>query len=118
LGFVTSQVKAALAGLDAALAQKVGIVVAYEPIWAIGTGRTATPEQAQEVCAAIRETLAGQFGAGFSAGARVLYGGSMKPGNAALFKPCPDIDGGLIGGAALVAEEFIDLVRTFSMKEA
>lgn len=81
-------------------------VIAYEPVWAIGTGRTATPEQAQEVHAQIRQQLARED-AGVAAGIRILYGGSMKPGNARELMAQPDIDGGLIGGAALVAADFL-----------
>ena len=85
--------------------------MAYEPIWAIGTGRTATPQQAQEVCAAIRATLAELFGQQAADKMRILYGGSMKPENVGLFLPMEDIDGGLIGGAALDADSFAELVR-------
>lgn len=81
-------------------------VVAYEPVWAIGTGRTATPEQAQEVHALIRRRVAGAD-SGVADGLRILYGGSMKPGNAKELMAQPDIDGGLIGGAALVAADFL-----------
>ncbi|MBQ9000383.1 MAG: triose-phosphate isomerase [Eggerthellaceae bacterium] len=109
LEFVCAQVKAAFAGIDANLAANA--VVAYEPIWAIGTGRTATPEQAQEVCKAIRETLAELFGAAVADEMRVLYGGSMNPGNVDLLVAEADIDGGLIGGAALKADSFIQLVN-------
>jgi triosephosphate isomerase len=109
--FVTSQVIAALDGVDPSLAKQV--VIAYEPIWAIGTGLTATPDQAQEVSAAIRATICELYGNSLAAGTRILYGGSMKPANASLFAPMPDIDGGLIGGAALVAEEFNQLVKAF-----
>ncbi len=109
LEFVTAQVRAAFAGIDAG--QTADCVVAYEPIWAIGTGRTATPEQAQEVCAAIRETLAELFGAETSQAMRVLYGGSMNPGNVELLVAQPDIDGGLIGGAALEASSFVQLIK-------
>ncbi|MCI8468063.1 MAG: triose-phosphate isomerase, partial [Eggerthellaceae bacterium] len=77
----------------------------------IGTGRTATPEQAQEVCAAIRATLAELFGAEVAEDMRVLYGGSMNEGNAELLLAMPDIDGGLIGGASLKARSFIDIVK-------
>ena len=108
LEFVCAQVKAAFAGIDAAQAKDV---VAYEPIWAIGTGRTATPEQAQEVCAAIRETLAELYGEQVAQEMRVLYGGSMNPGNVDLLIAEKDIDGGLIGGAALKAESFVQLVN-------
>lgn len=81
-------------------------VVAYEPVWAIGTGRTATPEQAQEVHALIRARVARED-AGVAAGLRILYGGSMKPNNAKELMAQPDIDGGLIGGAALVVADFV-----------
>ncbi len=79
--------------------------------WAIGTGRTATPEQAEEVCAAIRATVSDMFGAEAAESLRVLYGGSMNEGNAALLLAEPDIDGGLIGGAALKADSFIQIVK-------
>ena len=108
LDFVCAQVRAAFAGIDGSLAK--GCVVAYEPIWAIGTGRTATPEQAQEVCAAIRATLAEMYGADVADEMRVLYGGSMNPGNVEELVAQPDIDGGLIGGAALKADSFLSLV--------
>jgi triosephosphate isomerase len=80
--------------------------VAYEPVWAIGTGLTASPEQAQEVHALIRARVARED-AGVAAGLQILYGGSMKPGNAKELMAQPDIDGGLIGGAALVVADFI-----------
>jgi triosephosphate isomerase len=111
LDYVTAQICAALKDIPANDAAKV--VVAYEPIWAIGTGRTATPEQAEEVAAGIRATLAELFGNETANGIRILYGGSMKPGNVAQFAPLPNIDGGLIGGAALVAQDFINLVQAF-----
>lgn len=85
-------------------------VVAYEPVWAIGTGKTATPEQAQAVHAFIRQRAA-QLDGGVAQDLRILYGGSMKPGNAAELLAMPDIDGGLIGGASLVAEEFVAICR-------
>ena len=109
LEFVCAQVKAAFAGIDEGQAKPC--VVAYEPIWAIGTGRTATPEQAQEVCAAVRGTLAEMFGQEAAEAMRVLYGGSMNPGNVALLIAQPDIDGGLIGGAALEAQSFVQLIE-------
>lgn len=109
LEFVCAQVKAAFAGIDDSQAKSC--VVAYEPIWAIGTGRTATPEQAQEVCAAVRETLAGMFDNETAGAMRVLYGGSMNPGNVDLLIAQPDIDGGLIGGAALEAGSFVQLIE-------
>ena len=109
LDFVCAQVKAAFAGIDELDAKNC--IVAYEPIWAIGTGRTATPEQAQEVCAAIRATLAELYGADIAQAMRVLYGGSMNEGNVEGLLAMEDIDGGLIGGAALKAESFIALIK-------
>lgn len=85
-------------------------VIAYEPVWAIGTGKTATPEQAQQVHGFIRGRIAAHDG-GVAEGLRILYGGSMKPGNAAELMAQPDIDGGLIGGAALVATDFLGICR-------
>ncbi len=107
--FVCAQVRAAFAGIAPEQARKA--VVAYEPIWAIGTGRTATPEQAQEVCSAIRGQLGEMFGTEVADAMRVLYGGSMNVGNAALLLAEPDIDGGLIGGASLQADSFVALVQ-------
>lgn len=86
-------------------------VIAYEPIWAIGTGRAATPEQAQEACAHIRKVICEIAGEDAANKVRILYGGSMKPENAELFLPESDIDGGLIGGAALDAKSFAELVE-------
>lgn len=85
-------------------------VIAYEPVWAIGTGKTATPEQAQEVHAFIRSRVAAHD-AGVAEGLRILYGGSMKPENAVQLMAKPDIDGGLIGGAALVAKDFLGICQ-------
>jgi triosephosphate isomerase len=87
-----------------------GAVVAYEPVWAIGTGRTATPEQAQEVHALVRGRI-GQKDGRIAASLRVLYGGSVKAGNALELFAMPDVDGGLIGGASLKAEEFVAICR-------
>jgi triosephosphate isomerase len=87
------------------VAQLAGAALAYEPVWAIGTGRTATPAQAQEVHAAIRAQLS-RADAEAAARLRILYGGSVKPGNAGELFAQPDIDGGLIGGASLVAADF------------
>ena len=109
LEFITAQVRAGLAGLDELDMKQV--VVAYEPIWAIGTGRTATPEQAQEVCAAIRAVLVEMFGAETADATRVLYGGSMNVGNVESLLAQTDIDGGLIGGASLKADSFRQLVE-------
>lgn len=109
LAFIGEQVRAGLAGLDAQdIAQSV---IAYEPIWAIGTGRAATPEQAQEACAHIRSVVADVAGDEAASKVRILYGGSMNPANAELFLPQPDIDGGLIGGASLDAKAFSELVE-------
>jgi triosephosphate isomerase (TIM) len=85
------------------------IVVAYEPVWAIGTGRTATPEQAQEACAFIRDVLRARGAAADAI--RILYGGSVKPANAAELLALPDVDGALVGGAALEAEDFAAIVE-------
>ncbi len=101
------QLEADLAGVDPERFPEV--VVAYEPVWAIGTGRTATPEQAQAACAFARGVLAERAGDGSEA-VRIQYGGSMKPGNAAELLAQPDIDGGLIGGASLVAADFAAIV--------
>ena len=105
---VTDQIRAGLAGLPIESADQ--IVIAYEPIWAIGTGKTATADDAQEVCGAIRETLADMFGAELAEGIRVLYGGSAKPGNIAELVAKPDVDGALVGGASLKAEDFSAMV--------
>ena len=88
-----------------------GLVVAYEPSWAIGTGRTSTSEDAQAVCATIRATVAGLAGADAAASLRIQYGGSVKPDNAADLMACPDIDGALVGGASLEADSFAGIVR-------
>lgn len=105
---VTAQIKGSLADLGADLAR---CIVAYEPVWAIGTGRTATPSQAQEMHALIRRVLA-EISSGHIANAvRIQYGGSMKPDNAAELMAQPDIDGGLIGGAALKADSFMEIVK-------
>ncbi len=112
VGFIVAQVRAALAGLDEADMKKV--VIAYEPIWAIGTGRTATPEQAEEVCAAIRATIADMFDKGVADACRVLYGGSMNVGNVESLLAQPNIDGGLIGGAALQSDSFRQLIEAAS----
>ena len=89
------------------------VVIAYEPVWAIGTGVTATSAQAQEIHAFIRGSLAGKFGSEFAAEISILYGGSCKPSNAAELFACPDIDGGLIGGASLKAEDFLAIAKSY-----
>jgi len=86
-------------------------ILAYEPVWAIGTGRTATPDQAQEVHAFIREWIEKTFNAPTGQRVRILYGGSVKPGNIAELMAKPDIDGALVGGASLKADQFIDIIR-------
>lgn len=108
--FVRDQVRAALDGLSSEEAARV--VIAYEPIWAIGTGRTPTPEGANDVCRTIRATIGALFGQPAAMQARILYGGSAKPENIGLFMPEPDIDGALVGGASLEAVSFADMVRT------
>lgn len=87
------------------------LVIAYEPVWAIGTGVTATPEEAQEVHAFIRKRLGEHFGVDWAEKTRILYGGSMKPGNAADLLAQDDIDGGLIGGASLSSGDFLEIIR-------
>ena len=106
--FVVDQIKADTEGLEITDPSKY--VIAYEPIWAIGTGKTATADDAQEVCGAIRETLAQIFGQETADGIRVLYGGSAKPGNIAELVAKPDVDGALVGGASLKAEDFSQMV--------
>ena len=107
--FVSGQIDAALEGLSADQVQS--LVIAYEPIWAIGTGKTATAEQANETIAVIRKTVEKKFDSATAEAVRIQYGGSMKPANAAELMAQPDIDGGLIGGASLVAEDFSKVVK-------
>jgi triosephosphate isomerase len=106
---VRGQVRAGLDGLSPA--QVAGLVIAYEPIWAIGTGRTASADDAQAVCALVRATVTDIAGAEAGAGVRVQYGGSVKPGNAAELMGQADIDGALVGGASLDADEFAKIVQ-------
>jgi triosephosphate isomerase (TIM) len=105
----TGQLLAGLAGLKADQVKKV--VVAYEPVWAIGSGTTATPEDAQEVCGELRAAIAAKYDAETAAVVRILYGGSVKAGNIAALMAQPDVDGALVGGASLVADEFASIVR-------
>lgn len=105
---ITNQIKAAFEGIDAAGAKKV--VIAYEPIWAIGTGKTATAEQAEEVCAAIRKVLAELYCDKCAGEITIQYGGSMNAGNAAELLSKGNIDGGLIGGASLKTADFAAIV--------
>lgn len=106
---VESQLKNALFTLDASAWKN--IVLAYEPVWAIGTGETASPEQAQEMHAFIRKTITNAYNAEIANNVSILYGGSVKPNNAVEIFSKPDVDGGLIGGAALVADDFIAIVK-------
>ena len=106
---VETQVRHGLVELPAAGLET--LVIAYEPVWAIGTGRTATPEQAQEVHAHIREVLRVISPDGIADKVRILYGGSVKPGNIDELMACPDVDGALVGGASLVAEDFLRIVH-------
>jgi triosephosphate isomerase len=105
-----SQLASALAGLTAEQVRHV--VVAYEPVWAIGTGVNATAEQAQEVAAGIRELVKEGFGEGAARALLILYGGSVNPANAATLMHLPDIDGGLIGRASCEADQFLSIVRS------
>ncbi|MBN9755940.1 Triosephosphate isomerase [Pseudonocardia sp. Ae406_Ps2] len=103
----TEQLRAALKGVTAE--QAAGIVLAYEPVWAIGTGKVAGPADAQEVCAALRATLAELYSDEVAGGVRILYGGSVKSSNVGEIVARPDVDGALVGGASLDAEEFAKL---------
>lgn len=108
---IAKQIKAALFHLHATDMAKV--VVAYEPVWAIGTGETASPEQAQEVHAYIRQVIQDQYGEALANETSILYGGSCKPANAQSLFIQPDVDGGLIGGASLTAADFTAIVHSF-----
>ena len=109
---IALQVKSALAGVSAEQMRRC--VIAYEPIWAIGTGNTATPEQAGEVCGAIRSILRKLYGARIARSTTIQYGGSMNEANAEALLAQEDVDGGLIGGAALKAEDFLAIGKGFS----
>ena len=107
---VTEQVKKGLAGLSE---EKVlAVTIAYEPVWAIGTGKTATSQQAQEVHQMIRKLLAEMYSDPVAAQIRIQYGGSAKPGNTAELMSCPDVDGLLVGGASLKVEDFASMIAT------
>ena len=108
---VASQIKNALFHLEASAFKS--IVLAYEPVWAIGTGETASPEQAQDMHAFIRKTLESKYGLTIANDMTILYGGSVKPANAKEIFGKPDVDGGLIGGASLKAEDFYAIVNAF-----
>ena len=107
--WVEAQVTAALKDLTAD--QVASLVIAYEPIWAIGTGKTATADQAQEICAVVRQTVAKLYNQETADNVRIQYGGSVKPANVKELMAKPDIDGGLVGGASLVPESFLELVN-------
>ena len=106
--FVGAQVSAALAGLTAE--QVASSVIAYEPIWAIGTGKSASQDDAQKMCKVVRDVVAADFGQEVADKVRVQYGGSVKPENVAEYMACPDVDGALVGGASLEAESFLELL--------
>ncbi len=107
--FVAAQLKESLFHLPA---DKIkNIIIAYEPIWAIGTGKTASTEQAQEIHKYLRSILAGQYGEEVANEIPILYGGSVKANNAKEIFGCPDVDGGLVGGASLVAADFIEIIK-------
>ena len=108
--WIAMQIKAGLKGVPEEKIRK--IVIAYEPIWAIGTGRTATPEQAQEVCEEIRTVVRKLYSSKVARAVSILYGGSMNDKNAYELLAQPDIDGGLIGGASLVPEKFVKIIES------
>ena len=107
--WIALQVKTALYGVPAERLRRC--IIAYEPIWAIGTGKTATAQQAGEVCTAIRATIRGLYGARVARSVTIQYGGSMNPKNAQELLAQPDVDGGLIGGAALKPEQFVEIIH-------
>lgn len=106
------QTKIALLGVSAE--ELSNVIIAYEPVWAIGTGKTATAEQANDVCKTIRDTVADLYNKDLANALTIQYGGSMKPDNAEELLDMPDVDGGLIGGAALKAQAFADIVKAAS----
>jgi triosephosphate isomerase len=107
--FVRKQIEDSLYHLSAEQLQK--IIIAYEPIWAIGTGRTASTEQAQQMHHFIRSVLAGKWGEEVAGNISILYGGSVKASNAKELFGCADVDGGLVGGASLIAPEFVQIIN-------
>ena len=113
---VLGQVRAGLAGLSPEVV--AGLVIAYEPIWAIGTGRTATPGDAQAVCGSVRSAVSADFGAAAGASVRIQYGGSVKADNATEILQQPDIDGALVGGASLKADDFARIVAAAGQRGA
>ena len=115
MDLIAYQVKCALAGVSADKVRHV--VIAYEPLWAIGTGKTATAEQAGEVCEAIRTVIRKLYGARVARSVTIQYGGSMNPGNAAELLAQPDVDGGLIGGASLKPEQLVDIINAANQED-
>lgn len=115
VSFTLEQIDGSLAGFSAE--QIADIVIAYEPVWAIGTGEVATPHDAQEVCAAIRGRLAETYSSEAVEHTRILYGGSVKAANVAAIMAKPDVDGALVGGASLQAEEFAGIARFYEMPD-
>jgi triosephosphate isomerase len=111
--YCLTQVDGSLAGFDAA--QIAGLVIAYEPVWAIGTGEVATPDDAQEVCAAIRGRVSERWSADAAAAVRILYGGSVKAANVVGLMDQPDVDGALVGGASLSVDEFGAICRFYDL---
>ncbi|HVX53210.1 triose-phosphate isomerase [Nocardioides sp.] len=111
--FCSEQLIGSLAGLGAE--QVAGLVIAYEPVWAIGTGEVATPDDAQEVCAALRAQIRESYGAEAADAVRILYGGSVKANNVAGLMTKTDVDGALVGGASLVVEEFAAICRFYDL---
>jgi triosephosphate isomerase len=114
--WIAMQIKSGLAGIGEDKIRK--IIIAYEPIWAIGTGKTATPEQAEEVCEGIRAIIRKLYGAKVARAISILYGGSMNEKNAYDLLAQPDIDGGLIGGASLVPEKFVQIIEAANQPTA
>ncbi|WP_424694773.1 triose-phosphate isomerase family protein, partial [Granulicatella adiacens] len=107
--FVGGQVSAALKGLSNE--QVSSLVIAYEPIWAIGTGKSASQDDAQKMCKVVRDVVAADFGQEVADKVRVQYGGSVKPENIAEYMACPDVDGALVGGASLQPDSFLALLE-------
>ncbi|AWB92187.1 triose-phosphate isomerase [Aeromicrobium chenweiae] len=115
VSYTLDQIDGSLAGLTAE--QMASVVIAYEPVWAIGTGEVATPEDAQEVCAAIRGRVEETWSSEVAAATRILYGGSVKAANIAAIMAKSDVDGALVGGASLQADEFAGIARFYAMPD-